>query len=137
MNPLQQLTDYVVQPPLITSLPSYFMAVAWLLLPWLLFLWVFAALVQLFFPTNREQYGASVAIRLSYAWSAVCVATILVVDVAVLFILSRIPGWTSVTPHVTYIFVGMAFAFIYWNGLRGDLRMSQVPLRRAQHGART
>jgi hypothetical protein len=134
--PLQSLTQYVARPQLIGGVPDYLIALAWLLLPWLFLLWLLVLVLQMLFTGKREIYGAAVGLKLAYAWAAFCASLILAADVLVLVLLSRVPGWTSVTPHATYIAVGLVVAGVLWSGLRTDLRGSQIPLRKAQQGAR-
>jgi Mn2+/Fe2+ NRAMP family transporter len=115
---------------------EYLIALAWLVLPWLFLLWLFALILQMVFYVKRDLYGASVGLKLAYAWSAFCLSLILAVDVLVLVLLSRVPGWTAITPQATYIAAGLIVSGVLWSSLRADLRGSQIPLRKAQQGAR-
>jgi hypothetical protein len=136
VDPIQRLTQYVARPQSMGNFVDYLIALAWLILPYLFLLWLLALILQMVFYAKRELYGASVGLKLAYAWAAYCVSLILALDVIVLVLLSRVPGWTAVTPHATYIAAGLVVTGVLWSGMRADLRGSQIPLRKAQQGAR-
>jgi len=137
MNPLAPMLQPWYQPHEINSFQDFAIEVAWLVLPWILLYWILAVIVHILFPNNRAHYGAQVSIHLAYAWAGFWLGAILLADVIVLLILgNRIPGWASVAPHATLIFIGLVIAFSFWAGLRDQLKQSQVPLRQAQQGAR-
>ena len=136
MNPLTPMIKQWYEPPAVASFHDFLLGVAWLVLPWILLLWILAVVLHILFPNNRTNYGAQAAVRLSYAWAGFWIGAILLIDVIVLLVLGHVPGWTSVAPHATLIFIGVLMAFIFWYNLRNELRISQVPLRKAQQGAR-
>ena len=136
MNPLTPMIKQWYEPPAVSSFHDFVFGVAWLVLPWILLFWILAVVIHIMFPANRTRFGAQAAVRLSYAWAGFWIGAILLVDVLVLLVLGHIPGWTSVAPHATLIFLGALLAFLFWYGLRQELRLSQVPLRKAQQGAR-
>jgi hypothetical protein len=136
VDPIRSLTQYVARPQSIGSFLDYLIALVWMVLPWLFLLWLFALILQMVFYAKRELFGASVGLRLAYAWSAFSVSLIVAIDILVLVLLSRVPGWTAITPHATYIAAGLVASGVLWSGLRTDLRRSQIPLRKAQQGAR-
>ena len=136
MNPVTPMIQQWYQPPAVATFQDFLLGLAWLLLPWVLLLWILAVVVHIMFPINRTHYGAQTAMRLSYAWAGFWIGAIVLIDVIVLLILGHVPGWTSITPHATLILIGVVMSFLFWYNLRHELRTSQVPLRKAQQGAR-
>jgi Mn2+/Fe2+ NRAMP family transporter len=130
------MTQQWYQPPAIATFQDFLIAVAWLVLPWILLFWILAVVFHIMFPNNRTHYGAQAAVRLSYAWAGFWLGAILVVDVIVLLVLGHVPGWTAVAPHSALILIGLVVSFVFWFNLREELKNSQVPLRKAQQGAR-
>ncbi|MEO8660693.1 MAG: hypothetical protein ABI693_19640 [Bryobacteraceae bacterium] len=137
MNPIGRLTEYVTKPQAINSFPEYLAALLWLVLPAFLLLWMVAVLMWLLFPASRERYGASVAIRLAFSWAVFWAGAAVVLDVVILLVFDRVPGWSAVTPMATLTIIGLVFAFVLWNSVRGELGGSRRLLRQAeQEGAR-
>ena len=136
MNPLTPMIQQWYQPPPVSTFQDFLVGVAWLVLPWILLLWILAVVLHIMFPNNRAHYGAQAAVRLAYAWGGFWMGAILLVDVIVLLVLGRVPGWTSIAPHAALILIGVIMSFTFWYNLRHELRTSQVPLRKAQQGAR-
>ena len=136
MNPLTPMVKQWYEPPPVSSVHDFVIGVAWLILPWILLLWILAVIIHIIFPNNRTHYGAQAAVRLSYAWASFWIGAILLIDVITLLVLDHVRGWTAIAPHATLIFFGVLMAFLFWYNLRGELRISQVPLRKAQQGAR-
>ncbi|HEY3738225.1 MAG TPA: hypothetical protein VGL53_00200 [Bryobacteraceae bacterium] len=137
MNHLTPMAQQWYEPHAIVTFQDFLIAVAWLILPWVLLLWILAVVLHIMFPNNRAHYGAQAAVRLSYAWAAFWTGTILVIDVIVMLIFNdHFAGWTAIIPHTTMAFIAIIMSFIFWYNLREELRSSQVPLRKAQQGAR-
>lgn len=136
MNPMTPMMKQWYEPPRVETFQDFLIGAAWLILPWILLLWILAVVLHIMFPNNRAHYGAQAAVRLSYAWAGFWLGAILLIDVAVMLILRKVPEWTSIAPHATFIIVGVVMSFIFWYNLRQELRTSQVPLRKAQQGAR-
>jgi len=135
MNPMTPMAKEWYQPPPAATFQDFLIGVAWLILPWIILFWILAVVIHIMFPNNRTHYGAQAAVRLAYAWAAFWVGAILLIDIVVLLVLG-IPDWTSIAPHATMIFIGVLISFTFWYNLRYELRASQVPLRKAQQGAR-
>lgn len=133
---LDRLYSYVANPPLIASVVDWLLAVAFLLLPWVLLLWLVAWLLARFW-SRRAQFGVEVAVRLAYAWAALIVASLFLVDGILLLILTRVPNWTAVIPHLTFILLSLLVLFRCRSRVKGDLRASRSPLRVAQQGGRS
>ena len=133
---LERLYSYIANPPVISSILDWLKAVAFLILPWIILLWAIALLVSWLW-SRRALYGAVVAVKLAYAWSALIVAFLFLFDGALLLFLSRVPDWTGVLPHLTFILLSLMVLFRCHSRVKSDLRASQVPLRLAQQGGRS
>lgn len=136
MNPLTPMIKQWYEPPAVATFQDFLLGVAWLVLPWILLLWILAVVLHIVFPNNRAHYGAQAAVHLAYAWAGFWIGAVLLANVIVLLAIGHVPGWTSLAPHAALILIGTLMAFIFWYNLRQELRTSQVPLRKAQQGAR-
>lgn len=133
---LDRLYSYLANPPVISSVLDWLLAVAFLILPWIILLW-FLALLILRFWSRRAVFGIEVAVKLAYAWSALIVALFFLFDATLLLILGRVPNWTAVIPHLTFILLSLVVLFRSRSSAKGELRAAQVPLRVAQQGGRS
>lgn len=133
---LDRLYSYLANPPVISSVLDWLVAVAFLILPWIILLWL-VALLLLRFWSRRVLFGIEVSVKLAYAWAALIVAFLFLFDGTLLLILSRVPNWTAVIPHLTFILLSLIVLFRSRSSVKGELRASQVPLRLAQQGGRS
>jgi hypothetical protein len=133
---LDRLYSYLANPPVISSLLDWLIAISILILPWIVLLWLLALLILKFW-NRRAMFGTEVAVKLAYAWAALVIAILLVADVVLLLFLTRIPNWTGVTPQLTFALLSLAVLFHSRRQVKTELRAAQVPLRVAQQGGRS
>ena len=130
-----RLYSYFANPPAISSVIDWLIALAFLIVPWVVFLWLLA-IIGLKFWNRRPLFGIEVAVKLAYAWAGLISGLLFAANVVLLLILTRIPNWTATTPHFTFILLSLIVLFHSRSQVKNELRAAQVPLRLAQQGGR-
>jgi Na+/phosphate symporter len=136
MNPVGEIAKYVLEPPSLNGFGDYAMALVWMLAPWLITTWLASMAMYSMVPSRRQAYGALTAVRLGWAWGLVVAGLVIVANAAVLWALGRIPDWSALVPHATFVVVGLILALVLWSDLRAMLKRAQAPLQRAAQGGR-
>jgi hypothetical protein len=54
------------------------------------------------------------------------VATVALVDMVVLLVLDRVPGWSAVAPHTAFATIMGVVAIVSVMGVRADLRQHRI-----------
>ena len=60
---------------------------------------VFAMILFLALRAHQEDLGSGIAVKLAWAWSAILVGLLLVIDMVVLALRELAPSWSSLAPH--------------------------------------
>lgn len=116
----------ILAPEPLHSFPDYLGCLGLLAIPCLLVVYVGALILKARLIQSRHTLGAVVSVRLAWAWSAVLLMTILLANPIVLWILDRLPDWTSAMPQASMaVLAALLFAFSNYRELRSGLRMMQ------------
>ncbi len=131
-----QLIDYYKQlltnPSPLESFGQYSVFTLSILALGLVFALLLAVALHHMLAANREQFGEWVGVRMSWAWAAVALGVLVLLDISVLWFQSRVVSWSAVSPHVTVASLAGFTGLIIYFGANNELKSSQRALSRAQ-----
>jgi hypothetical protein len=122
----------LTHPQASSQVSDFLVALAALAAPWLILLWLLAILFAGRMAGAPEQLGTPNWVRFSWAWSALLLSGALLVDVVVLWVIGRVPGWQAVAPHCALAAIGTIVALIAYLAMRRELKKMQWVLHEAR-----
>jgi hypothetical protein len=122
----------LTNPQAFSHAPDFLLAVLALAAPWLILMWLLALMFAGRLGGSQEELGTANWVRFSWAWSALLLSAVLLGDVAVLWVLDRVPAWQSVAPHCALAATGAAVALMNYTAMRRQLKKMQWVLFEAR-----
>ena len=120
----------LISPEAVPSVPGFLLATLELLVAGMVIGWFVAHVAKMLI--NGEQLGISNRISLTVCWAAITLAVMAMLDVTVLLILDRVPGWSAVSPHAAFALIMGIIALVYVVVTRTELRRYRVYVETAR-----
>ena len=122
----------LISPELVPSIPAFLLATVELLAFGIVIGWFAAHFAKMVI--DVEQLGISNRNTFAVSWAAIVLAAAAMIDVAVLLILDRVPGWSAVSPHAAFAVIMGVIAIVGGLIVRSELRQYRIYAESAETG---
>ena len=125
----------LLSPKAIGSFQEFLVSFAALGAPAVVLVWLIAILANGRIGGARENLGTWTCAQFAWGWALVIVALVVVIQVASLAVMDRVPDWTAVSPHLALALVAGMVALVVGAGTRREIRQMQRIVDTAAHPA--